>query len=220
MRALWIEDHQLIGDSLEMLLQVVMPEVSLDKARDAEMAVRLVQSIQYEIVLLDWWLGRDDGEAAIKALRAVGCESPVLVVSGDEREPVMRRALAAGAIGYVTKAADPAELVRAMRAALAGVVSRPAGRLFAPCVAPLPGVPHDGPLPLLDVQLVFPSLTPRQCDVFRLLMRGASDKLIARELGLSETTVKTHVRAILAEVGARNRGEAAYAARSRGVGER
>ena len=66
MRALWIEDHQLIGESLEMLLQVVMPELSLDKARDLDTARQLVQSIPYELVLLDWWLEQSDGATAIR----------------------------------------------------------------------------------------------------------------------------------------------------------
>jgi two-component system nitrate/nitrite response regulator NarL len=212
MRALWIEDHQLIGDSLEMLLQVLMPDVSLDKARDLDLAAGLVKTIAYEVVLMDWWLGQSDGATTIKALREAGCEAPILVVSGDERELVMREALAAGAIGYVTKSAEPEQLVKAVRDALQGVVHR------LPRRPPGESEAH-APLPALDVRQVFPDLTPRQSEVFRLLMRGESDKRIARDLGLSDTTVKSHVRAILQIVGARSRGEAAYAARSRGAGE-
>ena len=214
MRARWIEDHQLIGDSLEMLLQVMMPEVSLDKARDLDLGVNLARTIPYEVVLLDWWLGQTDGVAAIKALRAAGCEAPILVVSGDERELVMREALAAGAVGYVTKSAEPEQLVKAIRDALQGVVARLPRR---PIGEEIPS--GAGPLPALDIRQVFPELTPRQGDVFRLLMRGESDKRIARDLGLSDTTVKSHVRAILQVVGVRSRGEAAYAARIRGAGE-
>lgn len=206
MRALWIEDHQLIGDSLELLLQVVMPELSLDKARDAEAARALVASIPYELVLLDWWLGEADGERTLATLRAAGCKAPVVVVSGDEREPVLRRALQLGVAGYVRKSAEPQALIDTLRAVIAG---RPAPR-------PAAATQAAAPLPPLDVGTLYPSLSPRQLDVFRALLRGASDKQIARELAIAETTVKTHVRVILHELGVKSRGEAAHAARSAG----
>lgn len=213
MRALWIEDHQLIGDSLEVLLQVVMPEISLDKARDLESARCLVEAFPYEIVLLDWWLGSQSGENAIRILREAGCKGPIIVVSGDDREPVMQRALSLGAYAYVPKSADPATLVEAIRAALAGN----AGRAPKPA-RPAPATPA-APLPPIEVEALFPELTARQAEVFRSLMRGLSNKQIARELGVSDTTVKTHVRAILQIVGVNKRGEAAYQARARGAGE-
>lgn len=215
MRALWIEDHQLIGDSLEMLLHVVMPDVSLDKAKDLETAQRLVAAFQYELILLDWWLGAQDGEATMRSLRAAGCTPPIIVVSGDDREPVMRRALALGAVGYVPKTADPATLVEAIRQALRGGENRP-----RPMPSPQARPASPGALPPIDVETVFPDLTARQADVFRALMRGLSDKQIARDFGISDTTVKTHVRAILSIVGVHKRGEATYEARVRGAGER
>ncbi len=213
MRALWIEDHQLIGDSLEMLLSVLMPEVSLDKARSLDAALQFAQSFRYEVVLMDWWLGDTDGEHTISALRAARCQAPIIVVTADEREAVVRRAQAMKVAGYITKTADPMALVTAIRQVVEGLRA----------AEPLPAysVPSaQGPLPSLSLEDVFPELTARQADVFRCLMRGISDKQIARELDISETTVKTHVRAILQLVGAAKRGEAVYQARARGAGER
>lgn len=207
MRALWIEDHPLIGDSLQLLLGVVLPALSLDKARDLASATRLAAAIPYELLLLDWWLGDTDGSQAIPALRAAGCTAPIVVVSGDDREPVMRQALALGAAGYVRKSAEPQELVSTVQAVLAG------GRPPAP-----PGVPGREGLPPLDPALLFPALTGRQLDVLRALLRGQADKEIARSLAISDTTVKTHVRAILAALGVASRGEAAYAVRQAGRG--
>lgn len=205
MRALWIEDHPLIGDALELLLQVVLPELSLDKARDLPSAVQLVQTIPYELLLVDWWLGEHDGELTLAALRETGCKAPVVIVSGDDREPVMRRALALGVAGYVRKSAEPQELIDTLRAVLAGQQ------------APLPPAAQGGgQLPALDVAALYPSLTARQHEVFRALLRGSSDKQIARELGISDSTVKTHVRVILQSLGVRSRGEAAHAARAAG----
>lgn len=207
MRALWIEDHQLIGDALEQLLHVKMPEISLDKARDLATALALVRTFRYELVLLDWWLDPDDGEKAMPALVQAGCTTPVIVVSNDDREPIKRRAMALGAVGYVAKSADPQTLINVIRNAIRGVASPTA-----------PPASAHGALPALKIEQVFPDLTPRQADVFRALMRGFADKQIARELGISETTVKTHVRAILQAVGVTRRGEAAHEARVRGAG--
>jgi DNA-binding NarL/FixJ family response regulator len=214
MRVLWIEDHQLVGDSFELLLQLIMPDASLDKARDLESAQRLISTFPYELVLLDWWLGSHDGERSIRVLREANLHTPIIVVSGDERDVIMDRAIALGAAGYVTKSADPAALLDAVRVALRGGVSRPqrhAGR----------GA-EGGPIGIvqpIDVETLYPELTPRQAEVFRALMRGSSDKQIARELDISDTTVKTHVRAILQIVGVHKRGEAAHEARVRGAGD-
>src|SRR6516225_8331487 len=215
MRALWIEDHQLVGDSFELLLQLIMPDASLDKARDLESAKRLIETFPYELVLLDWWLGTQDGERSIRALRETNSHTPIIVVSGDDRDVVMDRALALGASGYVPKSADPGALLEAVRVALRGGVSRPprqSGKAGD-------GTPGGGPLQPVDVETLYPDLTPRQAEVFRALMRGSSDKQIARELDISDTTVKTHVRAILQIVGVHKRGEAAHEARVRGAGD-
>jgi two-component system, NarL family, nitrate/nitrite response regulator NarL len=206
MRALWIEDHLLIGDSLELLLQVVLPQLSVDKARELPGAARLAAAIPYELVLMDWWLGEVDGAQTIRRLREVGCTAPIVVVSGDDREPVIRQALQLGVAGYVRKTAEPEELIGTVKAVLAG------GRTATP-----PAVATREGLPPLDPALLFPELTGRQLDVFRSLLRGQSDKEIARELGIGDATVKTHVRAILAALGVSSRLEAVYAARQAGV---
>jgi two-component system nitrate/nitrite response regulator NarL len=213
MRALWIEDQKLIGDALKDHLNHVMPDVSLDLAQDIAGALQLVALFRYQLVLLDWWLKGETGEAALQQLQMARCVAPVIVVSGDERDSVRRRALTLGAVAYVAKGDEPASLVQAIRNALAGIVSR------VPSVAARPLEPLRGPvLPALDIQTAFPDLTARQVDVFSALVRGISDKQIARELGISDSTVKTHVKAILQTVGVNKRGMAAHAALVRGVG--
>lgn len=206
MRALWIEDHQLIADSLELLLQLVLPELSLDKAQRLDQALPLAASIPYQLILLDWWLQDEDGSSTIQALRQAGCKAPIVVVSGDDREPVLRRAQQLGVAGFVRKSAEPQELVNTLRTVLEGQQA----------ALPPPG-PARAALPLLDVEALYPQLTPRQHEVFRLLLRGAADKQIARELGIGDSTVKTHVRVILQTLGVQSRGEAAHKARDAGA---
>jgi len=213
MRALWIEDQKLIADALKDHLNHVMPDVSLDLAPDIDSAVRLAQMFRYQLVMLDWWLKAEDGEIALQRLKGAGCTAPVIVVSGDDRDSVKRRALTLGAVAYVAKGDEPDRLVQAIHSAVKGHVtpSSPAPLLSGNDLHP--------PAPrLVNIQTAFPELTARQGEVFIGLVRGLSDKLIARELGISDSTVKTHVKAILQTVGVSKRGMAAYAAMARGVG--
>lgn len=210
MRALWIEDHALIGDSLEALLQVVMPEVSLDKARDLPTAENLVRTIPYDLVLLDWWIGPDTGERAMPRLRGAGCHAPFLVVSGDEREVVRRRALSLGAAGFIPKAVHPQTLVQAIRDTLADQQPAPRPQRLA-------GAEPVG-RPVVALSSLFPELTERQVEVLEQLTRGLADKQIAKNLGVALSTVRSHVRAILEVVGVHSRGEVAHEARVRGAG--
>jgi DNA-binding NarL/FixJ family response regulator len=213
MRALLIDDQQLIRESLEMLLQVMMPDISLDHAASAHGAIQLAATIDYQLILLDWWLGEVNGGQCIEQLRAAGSTAPVVVVSGDDNEQVVQQALALGAAGYVTKSGSKNSLLDAIRVALGGGRYLPPRRAAGPA-APIPGVPVRR-----ELQEVFPDLTERQIEVFRVLIRGQSDKQIARELNIAESTVKTHVRAIFQALGAQRRSEAAYIARQRGASE-
>ena len=214
MRALWVEDQSVIADAIELWLGVAMPELAVDKARSLAEVRQLAAAGHYDIVLLDWWLDpRTDGAQAIAVLRETGCDAPVLVFSNDERHEVMNKAKDAGAAAYLHKSAESEVVEKTIRYVLGGGVQR------LPSRTTHEGTDPGSPLPSLDVRDVFPELTPRQADVLRQLMTGKSDKQIARHLGLSDTTVKTHVRAILQTLGVHSRGEAAYAARARGAGE-
>lgn len=206
MRVLWIEDQRLVVESLATWLRGQMPQVLLDIAGDLDTAVRGVSSVGYELVLMDWWLNGCAGNATISALRAAGCSAPIVVVSGDDRPAVFQQAMTGGAAAYVCKKAEPATLVET----LAQVME---GKVVPPEVTP---AALTGQLPSLDPLVLYPDLTLRQADVFRLLVRGMTNKDIAQNLAISETTVKSHVRAILQVVGVSKRGEASYAARLRG----
>ncbi|MEO7939158.1 MAG: response regulator transcription factor [Burkholderiaceae bacterium] len=213
MRALWIEDQKLIADALRDHLNHVMPDVSLDLAQDIESAVQLAGVFHYQLVMLDWWLKAENGETALRRLKAAGCTAPVIVVSGDDRDSVKRRALTLGAVAYVAKGDEPETLVQAIRSAMNGFVTPSAPGPLLSDAELRPPAPR-----LVNIQTAFPELTARQAEVFTGLVRGVSDKQIARELGISDTTVKTHVKAILQTVGVGKRGMAAYAAVARGVG--
>ena len=219
MRALVIDDEQLVLEGLEAFLQAALPELTLDKTADASAALQLAASVHYELVLLDWHLVGTDGQelqgrAMVQALRAKGCRAPILVVSGADRSDWPALLFELGLSGVVTKSASGSQLVDAIQIAVRGGIYLPAHTLAARAnpryrAAPEPAAP-------LEPRERFPELTERQADVFRIMVRGLSDMQIARELGITEATVKTHVRAILDVVGVRRRGEAVFEVTGRG----
>jgi two-component system nitrate/nitrite response regulator NarL len=220
MRALVIDDEQLVLEGLEAFLQAALPELSLDKTADVNTALQLAASVPYELLLLDWHLVDQDGHALdgrtmVQGLRAQGCKAPILVVSGDDRADWPALLFELGLSGVVTKSASGARLVDAIQIAIRGGIYLPAQTLAAranPRFRPAAEAARP-----VDPKLRYPDLTERQVDVFRVMVRGLSDKQIARELGITEATVKTHVRAILGVVGVRRRGEAVFEVTGRGA---
>ena len=214
MRLLVIDDEQLVLEGLEAFLQAALPEATLDKTADAAAAVRLSSSVPYEVVLLDWHLR--DGESGapvdprqlILQMRQAGCGSAIIVVSGDEQLPWAQLVLDLGLSGYVPKVAPGSTLLAAIQVAQHGGVYLPALALNQQSSVPYRRTP--APVVLADPAALFPELTGRQAEVFRAMARGWSDRQIAFELGILESTVKSHVKVILGVVGVHRRGEAVF----------
>jgi DNA-binding NarL/FixJ family response regulator len=204
MRVLVCDDHSLFREGLRLLLESLDADLQVTLAASAEEAVAKAQSATYDLVLMDWHMdGGMGGAAALEALRESAPLSRVVVLSGDRDVELVRTAVELGAAGFIPKDSAPAVLMQAvMRVAEGGVY------------LPTAGVTRVTPR---DVRDAFPQLTERQADVLRAALRGSSNKLIARELGISDGTVKTHLRAIYQELGTRNRTEAVYMAAQQGV---
>jgi DNA-binding NarL/FixJ family response regulator len=146
-----------------------------------------------------------NGVEGLKRLRAARPTLPIIVASGQDDPATIRAVLATGVSGFIPKS-EPAELLlQALKLVHAGGVYIPKGTLadFQD------GVPPPAP--------GTSTLTARQLDVLRRLMLGRPNKLIARELGLTEGTVKVHIAAILRALQVRNRTEAVVRARELGV---
>src|SRR5262245_5228974 len=140
------------------------------------------------------------GAALIEALAARHPDLPLIVLSASESAADVRRVMALGALGYVPKSASPETLLSAFKLVLAG-------ELYVPPLLldePPPAAPGD----------IAAKLTPRQADVLACMCQGLSNKAAARELSMSEKTVKTHVTAILRALGATNRMQAVTIARA------
>lgn len=213
MRALVIDDEQMMLDGLDAFLQASMPELTLDKTAEIDAALRLASTVEYGFVVLDWNLLGSDGQpvdasAVIAALRQAHPMVPVIVVSGDERRNWPRLLIEHELSGFVPKSARGSVLMDAIHVALRGGIYMPSKALLERTHGV--GRRSAAARPAPDPQALFPELTQRQCAVFKVMMTGVGDKQIARELGIAESTVKTHVKAILAIVGVRRRGEAVH----------
>lgn len=202
MKALIADDHPMVRDALSRTLQVVQPGIEILEAADAPGAVTLLQQQAVSLLLVDLQMPGMDGVAGVRRLRALFPTVPLVVVSADQEPGTVRAAFAAGAAAYLPKSEPPEVLQQALRLVLAGGTYTPALVLADP--GPAAGHP--------DLQ----ALTPRQRDVLRGLSRGLPNKLIARELNLSEGTVKIHIAAVLRALRARNRTEAVVLARKLG----
>ena len=214
MKILLVDDHALFREGLKHLLTSLDAELELDEADDCERALALSARSAYDMVLLDLKIPGVQGLDALEALRRTRPETPVVVVSGEDDPRVIRAAIERGAMGYVPKASTPEIMIQALRLVLANGVYLPPGvvDLAIPKGAPLPELLRGG---AGETQL--PGLTPRQMDVLRCVIQGKANKVIARELDISEATVKAHLSSVLRALGVNNRTEAVYAAAKLGL---
>jgi len=204
MRVLIADDHPLVRDALARTLRCVQPDAEVLEAADFASALRVLQTEAPRLALVDLHMPGMERVDGVRRLRLLCPAVPLVVASGEDDPAVIRAALAAGAVGFLPKAESPDVLQQALRLVLGGGTYTPPQALadLQPGAAPRPDAS---------------GLTPRQTDVLRCLMRGQPNKLIARELGLTEGTVKIHIAAILRVLQARNRTEAVVVARNLGL---
>jgi len=215
MHVLMVDDHLMFLQGLKNLLSVLARDLRVDTSSDLSHAVQLVQLSSYDLVLLDWHLAEDDGETSMRRLRDAGCTGRIVVLSGETSAPLILRTVDLGAAGFIPKTYSSEMMIAALGKVLTGQIFLPAEvlRLSPPQAEAPPGSDAGD---LLSSHLLT-ALTARQRDVYRAAARGLPNKLIARELGIAESTVKTHLTAVFAELGVRNRTEAAYQASREGL---
>jgi NarL family two-component system response regulator LiaR len=200
-RLLLVDDHEMVRAGLRTFLDLQDDMVVAGEAGSAEQALALVPQLDPDIVVMDLQLPGMSGIEAVKRLQLTHPRVKVVVLTSFAGQDSVLPAVRAGVAGYLLKDVGPSELADALRAVHAG------GAQLHPQVAAtvLQSVAESARDPL----------TPRENEVLRLVARGLSNRLIARELALSEKTVKAHVSAVLAKLGVTDRTQAAlYAVRS------
>ena len=210
MRILIIDDHALFRGGLRELLQRRGIEVVAAVGAGDE-GCRLAAELLPDVVLLDLRMPGMDGLTAIHELRRAGFSAPVVMLTTSHEERDLVESLRSGAQGYLLKDMEPDELVSALHVVVGGrtvVAPDMAGVLARALQKDTP--PHPG-------RLSFSTLTRREMDILCHLAAGQSNKVIARELGISDGTVKLHVKSILRKLEVHSRVEAAVIAVERGL---
>ncbi|MBC3831014.1 response regulator transcription factor [Undibacterium amnicola] len=181
MKVLLVDDHSLFRAGLRLLTQSIRPDTEIYEANGINDALELAQRhTDFRLCLLDIHLSNENGLHALTQLKLIAPEIAVVVVSSEDNFQAVSNSLDAGAMGFIPKRSTPTELSAALQRVLND-------ELYIP-----PSISHERNNKFNTA----PAMSKRQWDVFYCLMRGLPNKLICRELNLSENTVKSHLAAI------------------------
>jgi NarL family two-component system response regulator LiaR len=205
-RVLVCDDHPVVRQGLRTFLELQEDFDVVGEAENGDDAAAKVAELLPDVVLLDLVMPEFDGLGAIRRIREVSPSTRVIVLTSFVEDEQVFQAVKAGAAGYLLKDVEPSELASAIRTVHSGEAL-----LHPAAAAKLMHEFATGDRPPAAAEL-----TDRELEVLRLLARGLSNKVIARELTVSEKTVKTHVSNILAKLHLADRTQAAlFAVRER-----
>ena len=203
-RVLVVDDHGVVRDGLGRVV-AAQPDLELvAAAANGAEAVELCRTAHPDVVLMDLEMPVLDGIEASKAILAESPETAVLVLTSFSDHKRITGALEAGAVGYLLKDASAEEVVNGIRTAAAG------GSPLDPRAARVLLQARSAPDPLAGI-------SPREREVLALLLDGKPNKLIARQLGISEKTVKAHLTSIFRAIGVADRVQAILWAEQQGL---
>src|SRR2546422_1255424 len=203
-RLLIADDHSVVRQGLRMFLALDPDLQIVGEASTGEEAIQLARELHPQVVLMDLLMPGMGGVAATGAIRSEMPDVEVIALTSVLEDAAVTGAIRAGAIGYLLKNTEADELRQAVKSAAAGQVHlspEAAARLVRE--VQIPGSPEV--------------LTERETAVLRLLAKGQANKQVARELGIGEQTVKTHVSNILGKLQLQSRTQAALYAVERGL---
>lgn len=204
-RVVIIDDHAVVRQGIRFLLAQQPDMEVVGESKDGVQGVAMVSSLVPDIVLLDLLMPRMDGLTAIREIKRLVPTAQVIVLTSYYKDEQVFSAIKAGALSYLLKDASPEELVEAVRAAARGE------SVLHPMVARrvLREIQQQSQPPVNE-------LTPRELEVLTRIARGLSNHEIAKELIISEPTVRTHVANILSKLNLADRTQAAiYALQKR-----
>jgi len=202
-RVLIVDDHAVVRAGLERLLSSVDDFTVIGSAEDGEQAVAAALEHRPDVVLMDLSMPNMGGIAATEAIMAAELDVRVVVLTSYSDRDQILNALDAGAVGYLLKDSEPQVLIEGIRSASRGEspLSPKAARTLLTA----------------RTERDRPELSERERQVLRCVAQGKPNKLIARELGISEKTVKTHLTRIFQQIGVTDRTQAALWARENGI---
>ena len=203
------DDHPIVRAALRAALAALGPNTRFVEAGDAASVLAVVDGEpELDLILMDLHMPGSEGTATVRAVRARAPQLPVAVVSADEDPAAVAELLRMGVCGFIPKSDSANVIVSAVRLILAGGTYVPPRLVHGDAR----GAGDDGAGNGTEAGDERLGLTARQHDVLRLLGEGKSNKVIARELGITEGTVKVHLLAVFRALHVRNRTAAVVAA--------
>lgn len=199
-RVLCVDDHRIVLDGISFMLNKQRDMEVVGRATTGEQAVALYNQHRPDVTLMDLQLPAMSGLQAIRVIRRDHPAARIIVLTMYQGDEDIYRALEAGAATYVLKDALSSELVRVVRDVYRG------GRPVSPNVAAALATRHASP-----------ALTAREIEVVQFIAKGMRNKDIAASLGISEETVKVHVKNILAKLNVSDRAAVTAVALRRGI---
>ena len=211
MKLMVIDDHTLFRDGLKHVLYQLEDNVQILDAPTCTHALKIAAGEDLDMVLLDLGLPDMDGFDALRLLHQRFPILPIVVLSASEEQSDAQKSLAEGALGYIPKSSSGQVMLSALRIVFAGGIYLPPFLShFGMASSAVSATDHKASKSDNSAQ----GLTERQHDVLALLRQGKSNKQIARELGLTEGTVKVHLAAIYKILNVTNRTEAVISSES------
>ena len=208
-RVLVVDDQTVVRDGLVLILQLLPDIEVVGSCGDGESALRLVAEHRPDVVLMDLRMPRMDGAEATARIKASHPDTQIVVLTTFSDDASVFTALKAGARGYLTKDAGSAEIAGAITAVHDGTAQLDP-KIQRQLVDALAGdpAPAPAPAPAPSTTDLPDGLTRREAEVLNLIAAGRSNGEIARELYISEATVKTHINNLFTKAGLRDRAQA------------
>ena len=202
-----VDDHPVTRDGVRVALSID-PEVDVvGEAASGEEAVEVVAGLHPDVIFMDVRMQGMDGIEATRAIRVILPAAKVILFTVEESRAAIAEAIQAGVSGYLLKDVSPADLVRAARMAMEGkaVIHAALTRAFMDEVRFTPSYRNDT------------SLSRREIEILQGIASGSATKELARDLGISAHTVKTHLERIFDKLGANDRAQAVAIALRKGL---
>lgn len=196
-----VDDHPLLRKGLKQLIDMEDDLEAIGEASNGKDAIEMAQQLDPDLILLDLNMQGMDGIETLQGLRAVGVSSRIIMLTVSDNDEDVLAAITNGADGYLLKDMDPEEIIDKVRQGALGqmVISDRLTKILATAIRK----PQKNNVSLIS------TLTSREHEILKCIAKGLSNKLIARELDISDGTVKVHVKHLLKKLNLRSRVEAA-----------
>lgn len=195
---LLIDDHAMIRSALRMVLGASFHNAEIFEAGSLSEAMQ-ISPVRLDVILLDVKMPGENGIDGLSSVKRKWPDTPVVILSSQDDPETVRTAIARGADDFISKAESAEKISALLKFILDGEHHSPTAQSLTPGNTSTPPA----------------MMTPRQCEVLDLLCEGNSNKVIAKELAISEHTVRGHVQMLLQFFSVSSRSEAVFAARQR-----